>query len=123
MSGIGFAIGLERLIALAEKEGHDFKEEDHADVYVIGLGDVAGNVLSVVQTLRHAGFVADGNLTPRGMKAQFKSADRCKASYIVIIGEDEVKNGTVNLKKSGEKEQVSIALDELVSALQERMNG
>lgn len=119
MSGIGFAIGLERLINLANDEGYPFTEESECDAYVIGLGDVSANVLKVVQDLRHNGFVAEGNLVPRGLKAQFKSADRKKAKYIVIIGEDEVKNGTVNFKAAGEKEQKTVKMDEVCSLIKE----
>lgn len=121
MSGIGFAIGLERLLNLAEEEGHDFGKEKGLDVYVIGLGDVAHDVLSTVQTLRQAGLTAEGNYAKRSLKAQFKSADRLAADWIVIMGEDEVKQGTVNLKKSGEKEQLTVQRDELVEALKERL--
>ena len=119
MSGIGFAIGMERLLQLAADEGHDFNDRDNAEVYVIGLGNVTGEVLKTVQELRAAGIAGEAGLTQRSLKAQFKSADRCGAKYIVIIGEEEVKNQTVNLKKSGEKEQVSIARSELVNKLKE----
>ncbi len=119
MSGIGFAIGLERLISLANDEGHQFTQPKHTDVYVIGLGDVSVNVLQTVQTLRKAGFVADGNLVQRSLKAQFKSADRSGAKYCVIIGEDEVKQSKVNVKKSGEKEQQTIDASALVEYLKE----
>ena len=122
MSGIGFAIGLERLLSLAEEEGHDFGREKGLDVYVIGLGDVAHDVLVTVQNLREAGLTAEGNYAKRSLKAQFKSADRLEASWIVIMGEDEVKQGTVNLKKSGEKEQVTVNRNELVNALKERLD-
>ena len=118
MSGIGFAIGLERLIKLAQEEQHVFPEEAPLDAYVIGLGDVTTNVLKTVQLLRHAGYVAEGNLIARSLKAQFKSADRKKAKYIIIIGEDEVKNGKLNFKKSGEKDQIVIDADELIYTMQ-----
>lgn len=119
MSGIGFAIGLERLISLAEEEGYAFSKEDPLDAYVIGLGDVADNVLQVVQKLRNAGLVAEGNFVPRSLKAQFKSADRKKAEYIIVIGEDEAVNGTVSLKKSGEKEQIVVSADEVADKIRE----
>ena len=117
MSGIGFAIGLERLIMLAEEEGHDFASEADLDCYVIGLGKVEDGVLKTVQALRHAGFVAEGNFVPRSLKAQFKSADRNKAKYIVILGEDELKNGTVNVKNAATREQVTIPAEEMVNQL------
>ncbi len=119
MSGIGFAIGLERLIALATEEGYAFEQDPDPDVYVIGLGDVGSAVLKTVQTLRREGFVAEANLVKRSLKAQFKSADRNHAEFIVIIGEDEVKNGTVNVKRASEKTQETVRLEELAEKLKE----
>lgn len=118
MSGIGFAIGLERLISLAAEEGHDFDQDAPCAVYVIGLGNVSDTVLKTVQDLRHAGFVSEGNLVPRSLKSQFKSAERNHAKYIVILGEDEVKNGTVNVKRADTKEQSTLQESELISTLQ-----
>jgi len=117
MSGIGFAIGLERLISLASEEGHVFEEDAPCDAYVIGLGNVADAVLKSVQDLRHNGFVTEGNLIPRSLKAQFKSADRNQAKYIIILGEDEVKNGTANVKRAGDKEQITCKIEELMDTL------
>ena len=117
MSGIGFAIGMERLIALASEEGYQFTQDQGVDAYVIGLGNVSGNVLKIVQDLRKAGFVAEGNLVPRSLKAQFKSADRNNAKYIVIIGEDEIKNGTVNIKNVKEKTQETIDIQALIETI------
>ncbi len=117
MSGIGFAIGMERLIALASEEGYQFTRDEGVDAYVIGLGNVSGNVLKIVQDLRRAGFVAEGNLVPRSLKAQFKSADRNNAKYIVIIGEDEVAGGTVNIKNVKEKTQETIAVSALLETI------
>ena len=116
LSGIGFAIGMERLIALAKEEGHAFKEEPACAAYVIGLGQVGSTVLKTVQDLRKAGIVAEGNMVPRSLKAQFKSADRSGAKYTVIIGEDEVKNGTVNVKLP-DRSQVSVAMKELAETI------
>ncbi len=118
MSGIGFAIGLERLISLAAEEGHDFGEEPSCKAYVIGLGNVGAEVLKTLKTLRNAGYVCEGNLVPRSLKSQFKSADRSSAEFIIILGEEEVKNGTVNIKKAGEKEQKTIEFKDLLKTMQ-----
>ena len=104
------------MISLAREEGHDFGHTDDLDAYVIGLGDVNDAVLTYTQMLRHEGYVAEGNFVKRGLKAQFKSADRKKAKYIVIIGEEEVANGTCNVKKSGE-EQITIKKEELIETI------
>ena len=55
----------------------------------------------------------------RSLKAQFKSADRKKAKYIVIIGEQEAADGTVNFKVAGEKEQVSLKVEEVSAHVKE----
>ncbi len=117
MSGIGFAIGLERLIALAAEEGYQFTEENTCDVYVIGLGDVGDSVLKTLSVLRSAGYAAEGNLVKRSLKAQFKSADRANAKYIVILGEDEVANGPLNVKNAKDKTQLTLKNEELLDQL------
>ena len=119
MSGIGFAIGLERLLSLAEQEGYQFSDDSVLDAYVIGLGDVEETVLSIVQDLRKAGFTADANLVRRSLKAQFKSADRNRAAYVVIVGEEEVKNGTVNVKRTKDRTQVTLEVTKLAETLKE----
>ena len=117
MSGIGFAIGMERLINLAKEEGHDFGSDGSTRAYVIGLGDVQTEVLRTVQALRKAGIAAEANLVPRSLKAQFKSADRNGAEYIIILGEDEVKQNTVNVKRTSDRSQVTVSMDDLIGTL------
>ena len=119
MSGIGFAIGLERLISLASDEGYPFRQEGQCDVYVIGLGNVGSHVLKTLQTLRSAGYTAEGNLVKRSLKAQFKSAERAEARYIVILGEDEAAAGTLNVKNTADKSQITVKNDELLKRLAE----
>ena len=117
LSGIGFAIGLERLLALAEEDHHEFKKELKSDVYVIGLGEVGSEPLRIAMKLRKEAFNVDVNLSPRSLKSQFKSAERAEATYIVIIGEEEVQKKVYNLKKAGDKEQVTVTEEELINTL------
>ena len=117
MSGIGFAIGLERLLMLMEQEGHDFAPQPECDVYVLSLGNTQAEALFLAEELRRAKLIAEVNLTPRSLKAQFKSAERSKADLLVILGEDEVKNGTAVLKMAGTKEQEVIAREDLICAI------
>ena len=117
LSGIGFAIGIERLIALAEEDEHAFKNQDKTQVYVIGLGNVEKEALKIATTLRNEGFLTDVNLVARSLKSQFKSAERQEAKYIVILGEDEVKQNEYNVKKSGEKDQLTLTEKELIELL------
>lgn len=120
MSGIGFAIGMERLLSLAQDDGHEFKDGQKLDAYVISLGSVGSAGLIAAEQLRNAGYTAEANLLPRSLKAQFKSADRGQAKYIVIIGEEELKNGMLNLKNSETKQQITIPMNDLISEIQKQ---
>lgn len=119
LSGMGFAIGLERLIMLAKEEGFVCSEDKSDDVYIISLGETGTKPLEIAQTLRSEGYVAEANLIKRSLKAQFKSADRSNAKYIVILGEDELKNGTVNIKRASDRTQETVAMEDLVAKINE----
>ena len=117
LSGMGFAIGLERLISLAEEEGWSVDASSDAEVYVMGAGEVGSAPLTLATKLRDAGFVTDVNLLPRKMKAQFKSADRSGADVIVIVGEEELRAGNVNVKNKKDNTQETVAVDDLVNTV------
>lgn len=118
MSGVGFAIGLERLLLMAQAENVDFFE-DHSslDVYVMSLGNVGNIPMQVATICRSAGFITDVNLVERSMKSQFKTVDRRQAKVCIIIGEDEVKNKQVNLKHIASQTQVTVSFDEIIETL------
>lgn len=113
LSGMGFAIGLERLLMLASEEGYEFTLPKKLDAYVISLGNVGSTPLVTANKLRDKGYKCEVNMTARSLKAQFKSADRNKAKYIIILGEDELKEGVVNLKNTATREQVTVSIDDI----------
>ena len=121
MSGVGFAIGLERLMMLIEAEGHIECEDEGIDVYVMSLGSYQKEALNVATVLRAAGYTTEVNMQERSMKAQFKNADRKKCKFVVIVGEDEVKNNTYALKNQTTKEQVNVSLEEIVETIDKMM--
>lgn len=121
MSGMGFAIGLERLLSLAEEEGWTPKNSEKAQVYVISLGEVGSVPLKIAETLRKEGIAAEVNLVGRSLKAQFKSAERSGAEVIVIVGESELKEGKVNIKNSRDGRQDTVALEELIAKTKEML--
>jgi len=119
MSGMGFAIGLERLLNLAKDEGWKSQSASCARVYVIGLGNVGSAPLRIAEELRGCGISAEVNLIPRSLKAQFKSADRSGADVIVIAGESELAEGKVNVKDRKANEQTAVRLEDLSSRIKE----
>ena len=114
LSGIGFAIGIERLIILADAENifEEYKKE--IDAYVINMNDNADYALRLTEDLRNNSFRCEMDYYGRSLKAQFKSSDRKNARFVLIVGEDEVKNNTVTLKDSLTKSQETIKYDEVI---------
>ncbi len=117
LSGMGFAIGLERLLALAKEEGWTGGASEDAEVYVMTAGNAGTAPLALAQSLRKEGIICDVNLLQRSMKAQFKSADRSNAPVIVIAGEEELRQGMVNVKNKKDNSQQTVALGELVNTV------
>ena len=117
LSGIGFAIGVERLAILceAEKVFNEYKPE--IDCYVINLNATADYAFDVTQMLRNNGLITEMDYYGRSLKAQFKSSERKNARFVIIIGEDEIKNNEVTLKDTLTKAQESVKKDELVERI------
>jgi len=119
--GVGLGIGLERTVLLLERQQDD-ASGDALDVYLIGLGEAATReTVRLLHRLRRAGLKADRDYAGRGMKAQLKAADRLKARYAAILGEDELARGEIALKELATGEQRHVKLDELEAAV--RGNG
>lgn len=119
--GVGFAFGMERLmIAL----GDDHEDEEGLDVYIMPLGSEAKDLAMQIMTmLRANGFTCDMDQCDRGLKGQFKSADRFHAHFSMIIGEDEVQKEVVNMKCNHTKEQVEVPLENIVEFIENHYEG
>lgn len=119
--GVGFAFGMERLmIAL----GDDHDDDEGLDVYIMPLGTEAKDLAMQIMTmLRANGFTCDMDQCDRGLKGQFKSADRFHAHFSMIIGEDEVQKEVVNMKCNHTKEQVEVPLENIVEFIENHYEG
>ncbi len=114
--GIGFALGVDRLL-LACDAGEVFAAPSIAvDVFVV---DVVGGTeaLCVCDELRRAGVSTDRSYGNRSMKAQMKLANRSGAQVVVIIGQDELAAGEVTVKNMADGSQARVNKADLVSAL------
>jgi len=122
MSGIGFAMGLERVIIALEKQGLLPKATDDLDVFaVVPDAKDLPKAFSVVNKLREAGLSADLDSMGRSFKTQMKQANRLAAKKVLIFGADELARGAVVVKNMADSKQEEVALDNLLSALQEEM--
>jgi histidyl-tRNA synthetase len=118
LSGIGFGMGIERLLVALEAEKIDLSEEESSDVYIISMGQEASEyAYQLANFLRLNGFVTNFDYYGRSFKAQFKSAERKKAKVAIIIGEDEMKKGQVVLKKIDTQTQLTVSEGEILHQL------
>lgn len=111
MSGLGFAMGIERLIMVMEQENCEFPEPIKPKIYIASMGEnAADEAVVITETLRKEGFFALCDVMGRSLKAQMKYADKIGAEYTVVIGDDELNNEKVFVKdmETGEKSEVGI---------------
>jgi histidyl-tRNA synthetase len=122
--GVGFGLGIERLIMTLEAEGAFLPTADTLDVFMVILGEKAKyEGLKIINQLRKKGIAADFDHLQRSLKAQFRYADKIKAPYTVIIGEDEIEKGEVNLKNMNNGNQTTVSIDQLSEILKEKLGG
>jgi len=123
--GIGWAMGVERLVMLYEASG-GVTQSNSPDVYLVAVGEKAlGVSMALAERLRDgiAGVKVGLNLDGGSFKSQLKRADKSGAEYALIMGEDEVAREQIGLKPLRSKEdQVSIALQDVVTLLAEKLN-
>ena len=114
--GIGFAAGLERLILLLENSGAEFPEEEKVKIYLAPMGEEATEkAFLLTQELRKAGIIAETDHADRGIKSQFKYADKIGAEYVGVIGSTELQSGAVRLKKMSDGTEREVPFSELVA--------
>lgn len=112
--GVGFGIGLERLMLLLNEEGLLKKADPDLDVYVVGIGEATNTAsFKLVEAARDAGFVAERDYLNRKPKAQFKKAAKENAKVVLTIGQKELESGTVHFKVMATGEETTLPLDRI----------
>lgn len=123
--GIGFGIGIERLLMALENEAVLPEVDDSIDVFIVAQGneEVEKTATRLLQLMRLEGLSADRDYLGRKFKGQFKAADRMKARFTVILGDEEVERGAAALKDMSTGEQIDVPLsavaDTIVAKLKE----
>lgn len=113
--GIGFALGLERLILLLHNVGIT-KEPEPLDLFLVSLGEKADlYVQKFVYDLRKSGVSCDRDYLSRSFKAQMKYANKIGCNYIIVIGDDEITQDTGKLKNMATSEETEIRLSDIRS--------
>ncbi len=120
-SGIGFGLGIERLLLALEAEGIELPTQKVVDCYFVSFGEAAEQrTVSLLHALRVAGLSAERDYQGRKPKAQLKSADRLEARYVAMLGDDELAEGKITVKNMKTSKQEKIEMTALVQFLQNK---
>lgn len=116
--GVGFGLGIERLLLTMEAVGIEIPEPEPVEVFIAVMGDAAKMYgLSLLRKLRQEGLKAEMDLLARNFKGQFKYADRINAKYTVVIGDNELNEGKLSIKTMATSEQKIVAIDDIITEL------
>ena len=130
---LGFAMGIERLLIVMDKQNCDYLEPRRCDIYFATMGDEAlEEAMELSKELREYGYFAEYDLMGRGLKAQMKYANKIGAAFTIVLGENELNEGKAKVKnmKNGEETEIrlndkftaafeDIAMNEMMSFLEE----
>ena len=118
ITGIGFGIGLDRALLAVEAEGVVIPETFVSDLFIIPMGVAAKSAaLKYAAELRAAGFKVELAFGDRALKTAMKIADKSGARYSLVIGDEEMASGVVEIKEMSSGTANSVRLDSLASAL------
>jgi len=118
--GIGFAFSIERFIAALKAEAVELPVNKGIDCYLVSLGEEAKDyTVGLLQKLRLAGISAERDYLNRKIKAQMKAADRLNAKFVAILGEDELKEKRILVKRMETGDQWEMDLENFVDTFHE----
>ncbi|RCG26180.1 histidine--tRNA ligase [Sphaerisporangium album] len=122
LPGIGFAVGVDRIILAVEAENLSQEAPARVAVYGVPLGEEAARrMFRLVSELRAAGVSADMAFDGKGLKGAMKGADRSGAAYAVILGDRDIAAGAAQVKDLASGDQTSVPLAEIITTLKERL--
>jgi len=120
--GIGFAMGIERLVLLLQQQEQEQAPKKGIDIFVASLGEKASDfAFPLVHTLRQNKIIATMDHEGRSLKSQMKQANKAGAKWVLIIGENELEQGQAVLRNMETQEQSELALSSLAGELPDRI--
>ena len=113
LPALGFAMGIERLFMLMDKQGIEIPKPSSCDLYVATMGDKAKEkAFSLVKSVRDCGLIAETDVVGRGLRPQMKYADKIGAKFSVVLGDNEIEQNSAEVKNMITGEKTTLALDE-----------
>ena len=121
MPGVGISIGLTRLFfLLMDNNIISAENESIADVLVISMGEEFEQVAKVATVLRQNGISALTNIEEQKIVKKFKSADKLNVPFVVILGEEEIKNNVITLKNMQTGDQETLSLEKAINVIKNK---
>jgi histidyl-tRNA synthetase len=117
--GIGFAIGMERLVSLLPKD-REFTRASH--LFIAALGEeTLGEAYRIINELHLQGIRAELDYEAKSLKSQMRRADKLKARYVLILGEEELRKRKAVLRNMETKSQEEIPIADLLETLKSKI--
>ena len=114
---LGFAIGIERLLLLMDKQGLPFPDREKCALYIVTMGEKASlEAAKIASVLRKEGVEVQFDVVGRSVKAQMKYANKLGAQFTVVLGDSELESGVVRLKNMESGEETEVALPDFENA-------
>lgn len=113
LPSLGFAMGIERLLMLMDKQGIEIPKPSTCDLYVAVMGEKASlKSFEIIKAVRSCGLIAETDVVGRGLRAQMKYADKIGAKFSMVLGDNEIEQGKAVIKNMSSGEQTEIVLDD-----------
>lgn len=113
LPSLGFGMGVERLLMVMEAVGAPFPEPERCELYLAPMGEAAvQRCFEIAHGLRQGGVSVETDVVGRGLKAQMKYADKIGARWVIVVGDNELATGRVQLKDMATGQSEEIALDD-----------
>ena len=117
--GIGFALGMERILLAMEASGRLIERSAALDVFIITMDDkFSRHALQLTNKIRQSGISADMDYNHRSPRAQMKFADKSNAKVVIMIGEEETEKGFYLVRNMQSREQYQIDQEDFIAKLQ-----
>lgn len=113
LPSLGFAMGIERLLMLMDKQGIEIPKPSTCDLYVAVMGEKASlKSFEIIKAVRSCGLIAETDVVGRGLRAQMKYADKIGAKFSMVLGDNEIEQGKAVIKNMSSGEQTEIVVDD-----------
>lgn len=113
LPSLGFAMGIERLLMLMDKQGIEIPKPSTCDLYVAVMGESASlKSFEIIKAVRSYGLIAETDVVGRGLRAQMKYADKIGAKFSMVLGDNEIEQGKAVIKNMSSGGQTEIVLDD-----------